>query len=195
MVFAIIPKICEDELLTKPEYTQTYHDIIQWCRNKTQLLRTRELANFTRRPTGPSSRANTLRGSSHEDDAENIPVPVTPPRVEEEIPSCARDIIAAVRSQPSRQTPPPPKKPTGPGTERPKRTDKAPAKRPPDHSRSGGRDGKGAKCPIFAKLLKDGNPGVTERKKMKVPAGYQGAYEKALISAGGKPRRLNYLED
>ena len=30
---------------------------------------------------------------------------------------------------------------------------------------------------------------------MKLPAGYQGAYEKALIAAGGKPRRLNMLED
>ena len=120
----------------------------------------------------------------------------------------ARDIVAAIKSQPPRSTPPPPKKPTGPGTERPKKTARAPAKRPPgftfagcwhckspDPSRSGGRDGKGAKCLVFAKLLKEAIPGVTECKKMKLPAGYQGAYEKALIAAGGKPRRLNMLED
>ena len=30
MVLAIIPKIYENELLTKPECTRTHHDIIQW---------------------------------------------------------------------------------------------------------------------------------------------------------------------
>ena len=30
---------------------------------------------------------------------------------------------------------------------------------------------------------------------MKLPAGYMGAYEKALIKAGGKPRRANQLDD
>ena len=36
---------------------------------------------------------------------------------------------------------------------------------------------------------------LQERKKMQLPTRYQGAYEKALIAAGGKPRRLNGLED
>ena len=50
MVLSTIPKQYEDELLTKPEHTRSYYDIIQWCRNKTTIMRTRELADFTRRP-------------------------------------------------------------------------------------------------------------------------------------------------
>ena len=53
----------------------------------------------------------------------------------------------------------------------------------------------GRKCPEFAELLKKANPGIVDRKKMKLPASYQGAYERALIAAGGKPRRLDMLDD
>ena len=42
MVFAIIPKSYEEELLTKPEHCKTYMDIIKWCRQKTTILRTKE---------------------------------------------------------------------------------------------------------------------------------------------------------
>ena len=37
--------------------------------------------------------------------------------------------------------------------------------------------------------------GISDRKKMKLPSNYQGAYEKALIAAGGTPRRINVLTD
>ena len=112
-----------------------------------------------------------------------------------------------------RSVKPPPKKPNGPGTERRPRGEKPKDKqnfpiRPPGfsfsgcwhcgstgHTRSNGRDGKGAKCPGFTEVTKKANPGVTDRKKMKLPAAYQGAYEKTLIAAGGKPRRLNMLDD
>ena len=56
-------------------------------------------------------------------------------------------------------------------------------------------DGKGKKCPEFADILKKASPGIVDRKKMKLPASYMGAYEKALVAAGGKPRRLNMLDD
>ena len=105
-------------------------------------------------------------------------------------------------------TPPPPARRTGPGTERPARPQRQRVEIPKgftfagcwhckgtDHTRTGGRDGKGKRCPEFDKLLKAANPGVSDRKKMKLPAGYMGAYEKALIAAGGKPRRLNFLDD
>ena len=65
-----------------------------------------------------------------------------------------------------------------------------------DHTRSGGRDGKGKKCPEFAELLKKANPGIVDvLLLMKLPTSYMGAHEKALIAAGGKPRRLNMLDD
>ena len=43
MILAIIPKAY-----------RSYLDIIAWCKQKTQILRTRELSDFTRRPTGSS---------------------------------------------------------------------------------------------------------------------------------------------
>ena len=65
-----------------------------------------------------------------------------------------------------------------------------------DHPRSGGKDGKGKKCLEFSKLLERHNPGVKERKLMKLPEGYKGAYEKAQEAAGIKPKkRLNMLGD
>ena len=46
-------------------------------------------------------------------------------------------------------------------------------------------------------MLKDANPGVTDRKAMKLPAGYKGAYEVAREKSGLSPRnrRVNMLED
>ena len=119
-----------------------------------------------------------------------------PPAVEEPVPSWAKDIIAAMKS-----VKPPPRKPNGPSTERRARGEKPKDKqnfpiRPPgfsfngcwhcgstEHTRSGGRDGKCAKCRGFTGVMKKANPGVTDRKKMKLPATYQGAYEKAPIAA------------
>ena len=62
-------------------------------------------------------------------------------------------------------------------------------------TRSGGRDDKGVKCPGFTEIMRKVNPCITDRKKMKLPATYQGACEKELIAAGGRPRRLNMLDD
>ena len=209
MVFSIIPKTFEDDLLTKPEFTRSYHDIIKWCRQKCQILRTRELADFTRKPTGTSSHAKTLRtrlpqmkGGGAPELSDEDPPPVEEEIPEEEVPAWAKGLLAAIKTS---RVPPPPR-PTG---EPRKKSGNAKQRavipsgfkfigcwhcKSPDHSRSGGRDGKGAKCPLFAKLLRDSNPGVTDRKKMKLPANYQGAYEKALIAAGGKPRRINALD-
>ena len=52
-------------------------------------------------------------------------------------------------------------------------------------------------CAAFAKMLKDANPGVTDRKAMKLPAGYKGAYEVAREKSGlpARTRRVNMLED
>ena len=44
-------------------------------------------------------------------------------------------------------------------------------------------------------LLKKANPGIVHRKTMKLPASYLGAYGRALIAAGSKPRRLNTVDD
>ena len=198
MIFAIIPKNYEDELLTKPEFCKDYHSIIKWCRMKTQILRTRELAELSRKP----HHAKALRGKKveeEEDPAEEEEQPPAPPQKPvDEVPPWAQALVAAVgRANPT-------KKPT---RAEPKRKPRPRAVIPPgftfegcwhckgkDHTRSGGRDGKGAKCPGFAKLMKDANPGITERRKMKLPTGYMGAYEKALIAAGGKPRRVNALD-
>ena len=38
-------------------------------------------------------------------------------------------------------------------------------------------------CPEFVKILKAANPGVQDRKLMKLPQGYKGAYEKAREKA------------
>ena len=206
MVFNIIPKTFEDELLTKPELTRSYHDIIKWCRQKCQILRTRELADFTRRPTGHSSHAKALRqqlppmrGGWLEEPGDEDDSPTKEPSPSAEIPEWAKGIVAAFQASKA----PPPPKPTGDPRKKKQRA-VIPAGfkfigcwhcKSPDHSRSGGRDGKGQKCPLFAKLLKDANPGVTDRKKMRLPTGYMGAYEKALVAAGGKPRRINSLGD
>ena len=64
MILAIIPKAYEEELLTKPEFTTNYHAIIAWCRQKTQILRTRELSDYTRRPAGSSSRVTALAATA-----------------------------------------------------------------------------------------------------------------------------------
>ena len=118
MVFAILPKSYEEELLTKPEHCKTYMDIIKWCRQKTAILRTRELADFTRKPPG---HAKALRGKQHDDDHsdEESAAPDLGGRPSaniaptEEIPAWARPRTAALTTRP------PPKKPTGTGTDRP----------------------------------------------------------------------------
>ena len=52
-------------------------------------------------------------------------------------------------------------------------------------------------CKEFEKLLIAANPGITDRKKMKLPPGYEGKYEKALKAAGIAPRaqRVAMLAD
>ena len=52
-------------------------------------------------------------------------------------------------------------------------------------------------CPGFQKYLRDSNPGVSDRKLMKLPADYKGAYERARVKAGlpARRRRLNVLDD
>ena len=215
MVMATIPKALEDELLTKPEHTQSYQQIIAWCRTKCQIIRTRELADFTRRPGAPSSRVNAL---GHPDTSEFDPLAsgpagsadkyTLPSTVQQEAaqePPWVGKLIAAVKTQRGRS---PPRPPSPAAAKRPPKRSSTPIKRPEgfkfvgcwhcgdeDHTRSGGRDGKGKKCPLFAKYLQDHNKGVTDRKKMKLPSTYQGKYEKALIAAGGTPRRLSMLTD
>ena len=81
MILAIIPKAYEEELLTKPECTRDYLDIIAWCRQKTQILRTRELSDFTRRPSGSSSRVTALAATAkdHSTDAQGDSLPPLKP--------------------------------------------------------------------------------------------------------------------
>ena len=45
--------------------------------------------------------------------------------------------------------------------------------------------------------MQEANPGVTDRKAMRLPPDYKGAYEKARAAAGIAPknRRVNMLED
>ena len=52
-------------------------------------------------------------------------------------------------------------------------------------------------CLLFVSMLKRANPGVSDRKQMKLPDGYKGAYEKAREAAGitNKKKRLNMLDD
>ena len=60
----------------------------------------------------------------------------------------------------------------------------------PKHSRQN--------CPEFIRILKAANPGVSDRKKMKLPQGYKGAYERAREAAGLKgkeKRKMNMLDD
>ena len=215
MVMATIPKALEDELLTKPEHTRSYLDIVAWCRTKCQIIRTRELANFTRRPGNPSGRVNEVRSHAQQVWNEFDPIQVQagstdlypmPTSAPAEEPPWVNKLIAAVRQPPRGRSPP--KAQTGAAAQRPAKRSSTPIKRPEgfsfkgcwhcgdeDHTRSGGRDGKGKKCPLFAKYLQDHNKGVTDRKKMKLPSTYQGKYEKALIAAGGQPRRLSMLAD
>ena len=92
MVFSIIPKVFEDELLVKPEFTKTYHDIIKWCRQKCQIMRTRELADVTRGPTASSTHAKAMRKRIDEDHLavygdDAVDAVEAPPSVEEPVPS------------------------------------------------------------------------------------------------------------
>ena len=200
MIFAILPKANEEELLTKLECTRTFLDIKAWCRQKAQNLRTRELSGFTRRLTGSSSHfkatwsermamANDHRIDDQGQGAQGEPLPPLKPLPEESAPACAQKLIAAVR-QPGTKPPP---KPTGVRPPRPTNTSPRVPRgfkfvgswhcKDPDHTRSGGRDGNGKKCPKFADILKKANPGIVDRKEMTLPASCLGAYEKALLAA------------
>ena len=62
-------------------------------------------------------------------------------------------------------------------------------KEEPRHNRS--------TCPLFEAVLKKANPGISDRKQMKLPEGYKGAYERAREAAGltNKKKRVNMLDD
>ena len=175
MILAIVPKAYEEELLTKPECTQNYLDIMASCRQKAQILRTRELSDFTRRLAGSTSRVTSLAATAndHSTDTQSNSLPPLKPLPAESAPPWAQELLAAVR-QPGTK---PPTKPTGVRPPRPANTNpRVPAGfkfvgcwhcKDPDHTRSGGRDGKGKKCPEFADILKKANPGIVDRRKMK----------------------------
>jgi hypothetical protein len=88
MVFSIIAKSYEDELLTKPEFCRSYTDIIKWCRMKTQIIRTRELAELSRKP----HHAEALRAQKVYDEDDD-------------------EILADPKRAPAAEAPPPPPKP------------------------------------------------------------------------------------
>ena len=224
MILNIIPKTYEDELLTKPEHCTDYLTIMKWCRAKTVILRHKELSEYARHPSGAGhvrslledgSQAADLPAGAGDSPELRLLSPVQASLPSGDMPSWAaelvrqnQELVAAVRGGP-----PPPKTPTGPNNARPSpKNPRNPyrAKSPrakfqfkgcwhcgaADHTRSGGRDGKGPKCAAFSKLLAAHNPGVNDRKLMKIPPGYEGAYEKAKKAAGLEPRRrVNALDD
>ena len=104
MILAIVPKAYEQELLNKPECTRNYLGIMAWCRQKTQILRTRKLSDFTRRPTGSSSRVTSLAATpnDHSNVAQGDSLPQLNPLP---APSWPLGILAAV-SKPGTQPPP-----------------------------------------------------------------------------------------
>ena len=215
MVMSVIPSDMEDEIVEKsfdvltqryrPEF-RTYEGIIRWCKLKVSQKRTKELSEFARKP--PSGHLKSLNDRRTEDMAGGEGA-----RSAEPVPLWAKDLIAAIQMSRTGTTSAP--SPTAGSVEpppepllhalrpnlRPKAKTKAGVrsfsfkgcwhcgKDEPGHSRKN--------CPGFLKLLKDSNPGITERKLMKLPAGYSGAYEKARVAAGlpAKSKRLNMLDD
>jgi hypothetical protein len=101
MIPAIVPKAYEEELLTKPECTRNDLDIIAWCRQKTQILRTRELSDFTRRLSGSSSRVTALAATAkdHSTDAQGDSLPPLKPLPMESAPSWGRSYLQQSGSQ------------------------------------------------------------------------------------------------
>ena len=199
MVMGIIPTALEDEIIEKsydpvtnapnPQF-RTYETIIRWCRSRIEQKRAKELSEFTRKPNQGQVKSLIEEGKA------------------EVVPSWAKEILASVRSLPTSSQPPAADVPPPPETlnaVRPSPKPKAKAKAgnrgftfkgcwhcgkdEPNHSRKN--------CQLFLKILKEANPGVSDRQKMKLPANYKGAYEKAREAAGlpVRTRRLNMLDD
>ena len=199
MVLSIIPKSLESEILDKahlPEFN-SYSSIIQFCRRRTNQSRTKELSEMARRPYGGSSHLKHLGyedGDALSETNDRDPSHWNWSKMKEEI-------VAALR--PSVPAPPEPLTDVNALRQRadPKRKPKPGAgpkfafkgcwhcaKEEAGHSRRN--------CPLFLEVLKRANPGVTERKLMKLPPGYKGAYEKAKEAAGHKPKsKIAMLDD
>ena len=207
MVLSIIPKNLEDEILDQgddPKF-RTYVDIIQWCKRKVITLRTKELSELSRKPPG-ASRVNALR--QHDDEPNARTTDDTPPPLSWE--GMKKEIVAVLREsigQTNHQAPVSPPPQVHAVTREQRKGDKGKGrgkspstkfffkgcwhcgKEEPKHNRQN--------CPLFEAILKRANPGVSDRKLMKLPDGYKGAYEKAREAAGltNKKKRLNMLDD
>ena len=210
MMLSIIPKNLEDEILDEgddPRF-RTYTDIILWCKRKVITLRTKELSELSRKPIG-ASRVNALR--QIDDEPNTRATDNTPPQLSWE--GMKKEIVAALRDsvgQTNRPEPVPPPPQVHAVTREQRKGDKGKGR---GKSPGGGTKfffkgcwhcGKDTEprrnrqnCPLFEAILKRANPGVTDRKQMKLPDGYKGAYEKAREAAGltNKKKRLNMLDD
>ena len=189
MLLGILPKSIEQEILDKshrPEF-KTYEGIIKFCRQRVIQSRTRELSEFARKPSAH------IKGLIADSEA---PEPPSPQQM-------LTQILAALQTN-NGIAPPPPEALVAAVRPAPKRKVQAGSRQDitkkfffkgcwhcaaDDHSRGS--------CEKFLKELQKANPGVTERKLMKLPANYKGAYEIAREKAGLKPRnkRVAALED
>ena len=201
MVLGILPKNLEDEILEKsykPEF-RTYDGIIAWAKRKVINVRQKELSELSRKP--PGSRINALKMDDDEDSKDKPAPDLSWASLKQEIVAVMREAAGQVVVPPVPQihaVQRPDKKKTDP---RKRSTSPGGAKKfffkgcwhcgkeEPKHSRQ--------QCPEFIKLLQRANPGVSDRKAMKLPVGYEGAYEKARKAAGlkNKERRVNMLDD
>ena len=188
MALKLLPRELEDEAMEKSAVLGlfTYNDVIEWARNKTTLLRQKELSELHRKPV-----ISHIKGLKHEEPEEPVPVPPPPPAPHEEhVPAWAQEFVAALRAQ----------KP--PGQRRPRDEQRRAASPRGDkkkfifigcwHCKSDKHSRRN--CPEFLDILKKANPGVVKREDMKLPANYEGAYEKARKAAGlSVKKRVNML--
>ena len=222
MLLKILPKSMEEEILdrgSKPD-VRSYLDVIAWVKRKTTLARTKELSEHARKQPQSSAHRKSLQEQEmdarlaqaafldrldygNNDEAPQIqhgqPTPTaaassTTPVTTASLMAFKAEMIAAINARPKAKAKARVRSPS-PGRRARIQFEGCWHCGAKDHSRTGGRDGKGKKCPIFAKLLSDANPGVTDRKKMKLPVGYEGKYEKALKAAGIPTKKIQMLDD
>ena len=216
MLIGILPAEIENEIMDKPELErEDYVGIFQWVKKRIEYKRQKALADFARKSGGGLVAAVTSAGQAASDSGSDIQYPVhvdpftdagksktspgtsatvaPPPPSLEGMPTRQemRELINALKRQPSRARSPSPRNPRNP------RTDGAKVKfawNADDCWHCAGKH-KREDCQAWQKLMKAHN-GTTPRAQWKSPPGYVSAKAKAYAAwkeKHGKPAKINML--
>ena len=219
MILGVIPTELETEILEKENdpmcydraVFRDYTGIIRWCKAKVAAKRSKELSELTRRP--PTSHLKGMMGLEEQEGAQSsstlppwaVEISNNNKRIIDMLSnSIASNSVGQSQNLPSsdEQAPPPPMpliNAVRPGP-KPRPKPKAGARFTFKGCWHCGKDEAGhtrKNCTAFEKMLRQANPGITDRKMMKLPSDYKGAYELAREKAGLsiRRRRLNMLDD